>query len=279
MFYLFRMYWVFKNFTFYNKNFIFYNFFYLNNFNFFLVKNNLKFNFFNFNLNPPIKLNVSLKKKLLNNNILINYFKYFNKIILLHNNSIKNNQLQILYSYKKSNFYFFNNYNFYFFKKIFNLLLELNLNNFNYLILDSSYKNIFPLYNYIFNFNNLLVYKNFFFIKSSFFTYTNWSFFWLNFLKKFKISFIFIFDYFYFFKFFQTMKNANLPIGSFLPINIINGFIDYPIYFYNFLSIEKLIVLNMFSKVFFISLNFKNYNNKLKYLNLFYNFSLNLKKI
>lgn len=109
------------------------------------------------------------------NYFLLKYYSYFNKIFFFKDNTTKINQLNFygLIGKNNSRFYYFNNYNFFFFKKVFNVLIEITKNNYNYLILNSSYKNILPLYNYIFNFNNLLTYKKYFFLNSNFFSFNN----------------------------------------------------------------------------------------------------------
>lgn len=151
-----------------NKNSFQLSFFFLKYFNFY----SLKF-INNSSKNITLKKNFNFNFNFYSNNLVFKYFKYFNKIILFKGDLFKKNSLNYLYNYKKNTFYNFNNNNYKYFNRLSNLILEINKSNYNFLILDKSYKNIFPLYNYIFKLNNLLIYKKYFFIKSSFFTYIN----------------------------------------------------------------------------------------------------------
>jgi hypothetical protein len=171
------MYWLHKNLFFFlkNQNFFVQNFFLLNHFNFYLILN-LNKNFLKSDKNLLLKTSVNFNKKLsfLNKNIFIlKYLKYFNKIIFFKNNSIRLNQLDYYGHYNNYNFYYFNNYNFVFYKKLINLLFQINQENKNFIILDKTYKNIFPLYNYVFNLKNITMYKKYFFVSSNFFTFNN----------------------------------------------------------------------------------------------------------
>lgn len=89
--------------------------------------------------------------------------------------------------------------------------------------------------------------------------------------------FLIILDYNYFKKFLKFIKTFNLPMCSLIPVNTIDELIDYPVFNNSFLELDKLIFLNLVTQTLFFSINYKNYCNKLKYLNLFYNFSLKFK--
>lgn len=107
--------------------------------NFFKNKNNL------FNLKISIYLN--------------SYSQTFYKKRIFKNPFILTNlNLYFIYIFNKNFVSFFFNFNFE--KK-------------NFLILDTNYSYIFPLYKYIFGVNTLHFYKNFFFLKPIYFTHKN----------------------------------------------------------------------------------------------------------
>lgn len=157
-----------------NFNFYINSFFFLKNYNLYLFfissKNNI---FSNIVDKKKINFNNSFSLNHFSKNFLLKYVKYFNKIIMFNSKLIKINQLSYFYSYKNNKFFFFNKFNYFYVDKVLKLLLQINFNNYNFLILDSNFKNYFPIYNYIYGLNNLLIYKKYFFIKSSFFTYNN----------------------------------------------------------------------------------------------------------
>lgn len=255
-----------------NQNFFTTNFISLNFFNFYLLLNLSKHTNKNIIFNKKLeKLKIDFTLK---NNLLLKYVKYFNKLVFYRNINIKNNQLNYYNTFNKKNSYYLNNYNNFYFKKFINLLFFLNSSGYNFLVLDKSYKNVLPLYNYIFNFKNLLLYKKYFFIDTKFFTYNNWHTYYSAFLQKFNIVFLIIFDFFHFNKFFKILKNINLPISSLLPINNFNSFIDYPIYTSLVNKFEKFVFYSIITQTVLISFNYKSYDFKIKYLKLFYNFSL-----
>lgn len=267
------MLWVYKSLFFLQMNQNSFNFYFLNYFNYYLI---LKFNS-NFKINK-LTFNKKIEshniKNLFKQNLMLKYFKYFNTVVLLNNGLKRLKQLNFYYSHNKNNFFYFNSYNFFYFKKLINLIFQINKENYNFVIFDKSYKNILPLYNYIYNFKNLSLYRKYFFVSTSFFTYQNWHYHYSQFIKKFNIILILIFDFQHFNKFFKILKNINLPISSLLPINNLNSFVDYPIYTNYICNFEKIIFYNLIAQTVLISFNYKNYEFKLKYLKLFYNFSL-----
>ena len=254
-----------------NCNFFLKNFFFVNYFNSFIILNNFKSK----SLFTQKKFDITQKKFDINNtNLLVIYFKYFNKIIIKNNSFVKHNVINFYGEFKNSYLYYFNKFNYKYYKNLINLIFSVNQNNKNFVILDNSYKNIFPIYNYIFNFKNIIVYKKYFFINSKFFTYNNWSYYYNNFSKKFNIVLIVILDFYYFNKFFKSLKSINLPTSSLIPINHVDAFVDYPIYVSYYSNFEKFLVLNLLTQITLMSFNYKNYILRIKYLNLFYDFSL-----
>ena len=170
----------------------------------------------------------------------------------------------------------FNSYNYVFFKNFINLILKISTSNFNnFIFFDNTYNSINPINNYIFGFKNLFVYKNFFFFDFKKFTYKSWLVKYDNFLKNFNINFIIITDYLYFRKFFNLFKEINIITAALIPINYVNLQVDFPIYYNSLLQeLEKFFFINIFTHCYFLSLNYKNYKNKINFLKLFYNFSI-----
>lgn len=257
------------------NNFFLFNFFLINNFNnynilIFLKTKNLFLNSF---VNSNCLKNKN--KKIMNSNFLLKYFKYFNKVMWINQDLFKKDKLIFHSKYKGYNFYVFNKYNYVFFKKLVNLFFDFIKESRNFLILDSNYRSITPIYNYIFNFKNVTLFSKYFFINSIFFTYRNWFFLYKNFINSFKIVFLFVIDFYYFRKFFKFLRVVNIPISSLIPANTPSLIVDYPLYVSFNYNLEKFIFLNMIANIFFLSLNYKNYINKIKYLQLFYNFSRN----
>ena len=155
------------DFNYYNfyliKNY-FFIFYFLHTFSF--NKNKDFKNFYNKNiLNLKLNnINISSKTQFTFNLKLTNYFVTFLKNVYRNNknNNINfihlNNNLYYLYFFNKNFFSFFFNFNFY---------------KNNFLILDTNYSYIYPLYKYVFGVNTLSMYKTFFFIKPIYFTHKN----------------------------------------------------------------------------------------------------------
>lgn len=261
------MYWVYVNFFYLigKSNFFFNNVLLVNQFKINWFINKTKFFFFKsdgFN-----SLNFSK-----NNFVLTKYLNYFNKVVYINKTFFKNSNLNLFYKYKNQNFYYFNNFNYVIFKKLTNLLFKINLCKKNFVLLDRSYKSVLPVYNYIFGLKNISLYKNYFFIKHSFLSFKNFFFLYRNFSNIFNIILIIILDYHYFNKQLKLIKNINLPICSLVPLELSANFIDYPFVVFNNFNLEKFLFLNFVVQSFLLSYNFKSYRNKIKYLNIFYNF-------
>lgn len=110
------------------------------------------------------------------NNIYKNNFlknkNYFNiKLSIYLNNYVFNFNKNFFLSklFINSNIYYMYTFN----KNFISFFFDFNLKNKNFLVLDSNYSHIYPLYKYIFGLNTLFLYKNFFFLKPIFFTRKN----------------------------------------------------------------------------------------------------------
>lgn len=180
----------------------------------------------------------------------------------------------------KNKFLYFNihiNYNIYyiyFFNKNFiSFFFDFNLKKKNFLILDSGYSHIYPLYKYIFGLNTLSLYKNFFFLKPVFFTRKNWSYFFFKFCKYNKINLLFIADFDYFINFYKSLLEFDCSISAIVPYNYSDSFIDYPLYSNVINNLIKITYFSILSQIFFYSLNNINMYLKYIYLNSFYKYS------
>jgi hypothetical protein len=67
----------------------------------------------------------------------------------------------------------FNKDNYFLNKSFLNFFYSLTFNRNNFIILDSDYSHIYPLYKFIYGLNTLQLYKNFFFLKPIYFTRKN----------------------------------------------------------------------------------------------------------
>lgn len=251
-------------------NFFKINFFLLESFSWlymFFIKNSK-----NFVLRKNYTTFINFKKK--NNYLYLKYYKFFNFIIKSNIHFKSFNYVYLNKSYKNFDFYTLNNSNINFIKTYLNLITDLTLSNGKFLILDSSYKSVLPLYNYLFNFKNLYAYKNYFLIDPKGFNYKNWILFYSIFLKKFNVHLFLVLNYNHFKKFFKKLKKTNLPILSIIPININDPYVDYPIFFkIHFSSLDNFIFLNITAQFFFSAYNYLNFKKKIIYLEHFYNFS------
>lgn len=159
------------NFVFTNNNNLFY-------YNYFLLKNYKFIFYFLFNFNNHKLITPILSKNLYKNNDYFIKNKINNKFIkpklyLKLNNYFnifyKNIKFKDIYNYKLM----FNKHNIYLNKNFINFFYSLVLNKNNFLILDSDYSSIYPLYKFIYGSNNLELYKNYFFLKPVYFTRKN----------------------------------------------------------------------------------------------------------
>lgn len=129
----------------------------LNNFN--LVKpfqNKHLTNYNNYNLKSNLKIKFIKPKFFLKLN---SYFNVFYKNLKFINNY---NSMLI-----------FNKDNIFINKNFVNFFYSLLFKKKNFIILDSDYSHIYPLYKFIYGVNSLQLYKNFFFLKPIYFTRKN----------------------------------------------------------------------------------------------------------
>jgi len=87
------------------------------------------------------------------------YFNVFYKTLKITNN----------YNFKLM--YNINNY--YLNKNFLNFFYYLTFNKGNFIVLDTDYSHIYPLYKFIYGLNTLQLYKNYFFLKPIYFTRKN----------------------------------------------------------------------------------------------------------
>ena len=258
---------------------------------FFFKKNNFYLNFFFFNninillflLKVDKNNNIFFKKEIHNNNInfsfkLKNFFfikinKNFN--IFLSNRVFFKNQPFFLKHVD------LNNHNFFYFDKFFqkylmnfsNIIYNLTIKKDNFLILDNQYNYIYPLYNYTYSQVSINMFKEFFFVKPLYFTYKRWIYFYANFCRKFNVEMLILFNYTYFLNYINELQNLGKPLASLIPVSHTYEFIDFPIFIKNNFNLNKLIYTILISQFYFLGLNYKNYQYKIKFIKLFYNFA------
>lgn len=222
---------------------------------FFLKKNNYS-----------IKIDINKLSKN-NSNVfnikLINYFNifftYFSKNYFWSKfNNYPNNNLHYTHIFNKNFISFF---------------FSFNIKKNNFLILDSNYSHIFPLYKYIFGLNALILQKNFFFLKPIYFTQKTWSYFFLKFCEHNNINLLFISDFDYYVNFFRNISDFDCSVSAIIPYNYTDDFIDYPLYTPVINNLIKLIYFSVFSQIYFNSFNYVNFFFKRNYINLFFKYS------
>jgi len=227
-------------------NFIFY-FNLLKYFNFIFY-----FNLFNFNKK---KFYVNLNKILLNNNIKIrrnnNIFNYFNLIFFKNSNSSVND------NYIKINFINF--------KNLTNIIYNFNTNNLNYLVFDNS-KYLHNLYVNMFSLKSLIIFRRYFYINPKHFTHKNFIYFYNQFLINNNIYLIIIFNLKNILNFSHILEAFNVSLFTFSEKfiflkNSYNIFLKL-----NFNRIYLCILL--FNQLWFISINYVTFKNKLNFLKL-----------
>jgi len=256
-------------FFFKSKNFYF-NFFYFNNINVFLFL--LKLNKAN-----PLVLKYELNNLNLNFKLKSFFFIKINKNfnVLFSDNIFFKNQPFFL---KNVNF---NNHNFFYFDKFFykhllnfsNVVYNLTVNKNNFLILDNQYNYVYPLYNYMYSHTNVNSLKEYFFVKPLYFTYKRWIYFYANFCRKFNVELLILFNYTFFLNYINELQSLDKPITALVPVSHTYDFIDFPIFIKNNHYLNKFIYTILISQFYFLGLNFKNYQYKIKFIRLFYNFS------
>ena len=229
------------------NNIFFYNFKY---FNFIFYFNILKF------------VNYKLQLKLSNNGDK-SVYKFFNKNYLLNYFN-----LFFLDTLNKNNFKFFKN-NLINYKNLLNIIYNFNIKKLNYLIFDNN-KYVHNLYINMYSLKKLLIYKNYFYINSKYFTHKNFIYFYNQFLLDNNIYMIIIFDLKNILNFSHILENSDVILFTFN--NKFNFFENnYNLLLKNsFYNIYLYILL--FNQIWILSLNYNIYNNKLFYLKSLNNF-------
>ena len=237
--------------------------------NFFYINNIFLLNVFNKNNN-----NFFLLSKTNNLNLLkTNNFKQINfKLSSILFSSFKNDSVSFFFKKKfnnntLSNFLFLKQ-NFYFFNFFYNYCLYKN----NFIILDSNYSSLYPLYKHLYGYNHLSLYKSFFFIEPKNFVLKNWFFFFLKFCNFNKINLLFIFDYDYYVNFYKNINNSELSVSAIVPYSYIDNYIDYPLYSFNINIITKMLYSSYILYIYSISYNYINFLNQYKYVLFFKKF-------
>jgi hypothetical protein len=184
----------------YFSNFKFLYFFYFsifkNHFLFCNLKKNLTFiKNFNIKKNLTFIKNFNIKKNF-NKNY---FFFYFNNIFTKTSNL-----------HEKS----FYNFNYLNYKNLINILYNFNINNFKYLIFDNN-SYLHNLYTNLYNFKNLLIYKNYFYINPKYFTHKNFTYLYNQFLIDNKIYLLIIFNIKNILNFSHILEKSNIILFIF----------------------------------------------------------------
>lgn len=163
----------------------------------------------------------------------------------------------------------FNKNNSYLNKNFLNFFYYLTFNKNNFIILDSDYSHIYPLYKYIHGLNTLQLYKNYFFLKPIYFTRKNWLYLFIKFCLENKISLVFISDYEYFINFYKNITEFDCSVSAIVPYTYAYDFIDYPLYTPYINNLTKLLYTNTLVQIYFQSFNYYNFYKKSLYLHYF----------
>jgi hypothetical protein len=243
------------------NNIYFYNFKY---FNFIFYFNILKYFNFIFYFNILKFNNYKLQLKLTNNS--------FNniKIIFKKNYILNYFNLFFLNNINKNNLNFFKN-NFVNYKNLINIVYNFNIKKLNYLIFDDN-KYLHNLYINMYSLKKLLIYKNYFYINSKYFTHKNFIYFYNQFLIDNNIFMIIIFDLKNILNFSHILENSDIILFTFN--NKFNFFSNN----YNLLIknsfYEVYLYILLFNQIWLLSLNYNIYKNKIFYLKYFNNYKL-----
>lgn len=272
------------NSIFLKKNHIFF-------YNYFLLKNYYYIFFYYFNSN----FNNSLKNLDYLNHTNCNSIYFLNKNTsnikqkLIFNFTCKNKNINIKFSNYFGNFlkktYFFKNvknmffdigYDHFYFKQFYynknfiNFFSSYVFRKNNFLLLDSDYSHIFPLYKFIFGSASLHMHKNFFFLKPIYFTRKSWSYFFIKFCEYNNINLLFIVDYDFYIKFYKNIIEFDCSVSALIPYSYCDYFVDYPLYTTTVNTLVKLAYSSYINHLYFQSYNYSNYINKYRYINSFF---------
>lgn len=163
----------------------------------------------------------------------------------------------------------FNKNNIFLNKNFINFFYYLSFNKGNFIILDSEYSHIYPLYKFIYGLNTLQLYKNFFFLKPVYFTRKNWLYLFLKFCNDNNVNLIFISDYDYYVNFYKNIIEFDCSISAIVPYTYAHNFIDYPLYTPYINNLIKLLYTSALIQIYFQSYNYFNLYKKYLYLNYY----------
>lgn len=249
-----------------NSNLFYYNYFLLKNYKFIfyflfdLGKFKIITPFYNKNLNKNNDYYIT-------NNIVNKFIKpkFYLKLNNCFNVFYKN--IKIVDDYKSK--LIFNKQNFFLNKNFINFFYSLTINKNNFIVLDSEYSHIYPLYKFIYGANTLQLYKNYFFLKPIYFTRKNWLYLFLKFCQDNKVSLIFISDYDYYVNFYKNILEFDCSISAIVPYTYAHTFIDYPLYTPYINNLIKLLYTSSLIQIYFQSYNYFNFHKKYLYMHFF----------
>lgn len=159
--------------------------------------------------------------------------------------------------------------NYYLNKNFLNFFYYLTFNKGNFIVLDTDYSHIYPLYKFIYGLNTLQLYKNYFFLKPIYFTRKNWLYLFLKFCSDNNINLVFISDYDYYINFYKNIIEFDCSISAIVPYTYAHNFIDYPLYTPYINNLIKMLYTSVLIQIYFQSYNYFNFNKKYLYLNYF----------
>lgn len=224
----------------------------------------LKKELYSFDLNTTFKFKSFFFIKINKNyNILCSNYIFFKNQPFLYKNINFNNK----------NYFYFNRSFYKHLSNFSNIVYNLTIIKSNFLILDNQYNYVYPLYNYIYSQKSINSFKNYFFIKPLYFTFKRWIYFYAIFCKKFDVELLVLFNYTFFLNYLNELQGLNKPIAALVPVSHTYELVDFPIFIKNNFYLDKLIYTVLISQFYFLGLNFKNYQYKIKFIKLFYKFS------
>lgn len=135
--------------------------------------------------------------------------------------------------------------------------------------MDDDYYSFYPLYKHIYGYNNLTLYKSFFFIEPKNFILKNWLFFFIKFCRFNKINLLFIPDYSFYINFYKNILVSDIAVAALIPHTYISDYIDYPIFIYTFNVFIKTIYSSHILYIYSLSFNYSNLLNQYKYIKHF----------
>lgn len=248
------------------KNYFYFNYFILKNYEhiFYFLFYLYKFNFISPQLNKflIIKNDYFIENNKNCTNVSPIFYKKFNTYFNSFYKRVDKKNYYSSYIHTNKDIYNFN-------KNFINFFYSLTFNKNKFIILDTDYSYIYPLYKFIYGINTLQLQKYFFFIKPIYFTRKSWSYLFLKFCYKNNVSLIFIADFNYFVSFYKNIIEFDCSVSAIVPYTYVDYFIDYPLYTIYTNNIIKLVYISSLSQIFFQSYNIFNFYKKQIHLNFF----------